>query len=67
MNFNNSNNANTKSTRKNGRWVEKPLASKVSLCACGNKYVKTRENQRKCIKCIYASNPRGVAPMAPNK
>lgn len=46
-----------KNIRKNGRWVERPLASKVSICACSNKYVKTRENQTKCIRCIYGTEP----------
>lgn len=46
-----------KNTRKNGRWVERPLASKVSICACGNKYVKTREHQTTCIRCIYGMEP----------
>jgi hypothetical protein len=33
--------------------VEKPSTTKVALCACKNKYIKTRENQTQCIKCIY--------------
>ncbi len=30
--------------------------SKVHTCACGEKYIITREKQYSCIKCIYASN-----------
>ena len=35
-----------------GKWVEKPRISEVLICACNNKYIKTRKNQLACIKCI---------------
>ena len=35
-----------------GKYVYKPLVSVVVICACGNKYVATRTNQKTCIRCI---------------
>lgn len=29
---------------------------KYPACACGNKYVKTRKDQVKCIKCLYGKS-----------
>jgi hypothetical protein len=26
--------------------------SKVLICACGNKYLKTRERQKMCLRCV---------------
>ncbi len=38
------------------KWIEKPLQplrNEVKLCiTCGNKYLKTRDRQRVCIRCI---------------
>jgi len=48
----------SKTYQKNGKWVEKPDTTKVSVCACHNKYIKTRENQKQCIKCIYKAELR---------
>ncbi|GEM_PF-1788230 len=42
----------SKTYQKNGRWVEKPSTTVVSLCICKNKYIKTRENQTQCLRCI---------------
>ncbi|MEK7133704.1 MAG: hypothetical protein AAB804_01375 [Patescibacteria group bacterium] len=46
-------NTPTKTFQRNGRWVEKPNTTKVAICACKNKYIKTRDNQTQCIACIY--------------
>jgi len=35
-----------------GKWVEKPRISEVLVCACSNKYIKTRKGQETCIKCM---------------
>ncbi|MCE9541877.1 hypothetical protein K8R03_04975 [Candidatus Kaiserbacteria bacterium] len=43
----------SKTFQKNGRWIAKPLNSVALQCACGNKYVKTRKDQTKCLRCIY--------------
>ncbi len=43
----------SKTFNKNGKWIEKPLKSTALVCACGNKYIKTRRLQKECITCIY--------------
>ncbi len=48
----------SKTFQKHGKWVEKPFLTHIPVCACGNKYIKTRENQTKCIKCIYKAEER---------
>lgn len=35
-----------------GVYVYKPLKSKITECACGNKYIATRPKQRICFDCI---------------
>ena len=35
-----------------GVWVERPRRCEILICSCGNKYLKTREGQTVCIKCI---------------
>jgi len=41
-----------KTFQKDGKWVENPEETKVLVCACGYKYIKTRDNQTSCIKCM---------------
>lgn len=48
----------SKTFQRNGKWVEKPFLTHVPVCACGNKYIKTRPHQTKCIKCIYKAEER---------
>ncbi len=43
----------SKTFQRNGKWVEKPFLTEVPVCVCGNKYIKTRNGQTECIKCIY--------------
>lgn len=38
--------------QKAGKWVEKPTETKVLVCVCGMKYIKTRKQQDACIKCF---------------
>lgn len=42
------------SKTEKGAWIEKP-PSPVLTCACGKKYIKTREGQTECIPCIYVT------------
>ncbi len=43
--------------KKNGKrivhWYERPLKVPVQVCVCGNKYVKTRKNQKTCLPCLF--------------
>ena len=45
---------NHASARK--RWVEKPPHAPIPVCSCGNKYIKTRVDQKHCLRCIYDPN-----------
>jgi hypothetical protein len=36
---------------KNGKWIDNPNATTVVVCACGEKYIKTRPNQTQCLRC----------------
>jgi hypothetical protein len=42
----------SKNFMKNGRWIDNPNKPAVVVCACGNKYIKTRELQRVCLRCM---------------
>lgn len=44
-----------------GVWVEKPRRCEILVCSCGNKYLKTRENQTMCINCINKLKASEVA------
>jgi len=35
-----------------GKVAPKPEREKAPVCACGNKYLKTRKNQKECLRCI---------------
>ena len=37
---------------KDGKWIANPNKVAVVLCKCGNKYIKTREGQRECLRCL---------------
>ena len=41
-----------KTSHVHGKWVEKITHSEILICACGNKYLKTRANQITCVRCI---------------
>lgn len=41
-----------KTFHKDGKWIDNPNAVRVVLCTCGNKYIKTRENQNACLSCF---------------
>jgi hypothetical protein len=42
----------TKTFQKDGKWVEKPRRTEILVCECGNKYIKTRPQQIKCVRCL---------------
>ena len=35
-----------------GKWVERPRRTETLVCACGNRYIKTRKNQKECLQCV---------------
>lgn len=35
-----------------GKWVERPRRTETLVCACGNRYIKTRKNQKECLQCM---------------
>ena len=43
-----------KTFQQDGHWIIKPRKSVVYVCACGNRYLKTRLQQRACVRCLYA-------------
>ena len=45
----------TKTFQQNGHWVEKTTVTPILLCLCGNRYLKTRAGQTKCLRCASQS------------
>lgn len=41
-----------------GKWIDSPKELIVSVCHCSNKYIKTREAQIECLRCIKLRNAR---------
>jgi hypothetical protein len=41
-----------KTFQKDGHWIENPNKAAVLMCACGNRYLKTRPHRMKCLRCI---------------
>jgi len=37
---------------KDGKWIDKPEEVVILECECGNKYIKTREEQTICLRCM---------------
>jgi len=35
-----------------GLWTPKKTVSQIYVCACGNKYLKTRPRQTMCVRCM---------------
>ena len=35
-----------------GKWVERPRRTETLVCACGNRYIKTRPRQKECVPCM---------------
>lgn len=42
----------SKNFMKNGKWVDGPKTVKITVCHCGNKYIKTRPRQTQCLRCM---------------
>jgi hypothetical protein len=42
-----------KTFMQDGKWTDNPNQPAVVHCACGNKYIKTREGQVKCLRCMH--------------
>jgi len=41
-----------KTFQKDGKWIDNPNEPAVVVCACGGKYIKTRPQQEKCLRCL---------------
>ncbi len=41
----------TKTFQQNGHWIEKKNVTPILVCTCGNRYLKTRHGQTKCLRC----------------
>ena len=44
-----------KTFQQDGHWIEKPNKTQIFICVCGNRYLKTRPKQEKCLRCISAA------------
>ena len=49
-----------KTFNQNGKWIDRPGKIDVVVCKCGNKYLKTRRNQKTCITCINTAKELAV-------
>jgi hypothetical protein len=38
-----------------GKFIERPRRTETLVCACGNRYIKTRKNQTECVPCMVRS------------
>jgi len=47
-----------KNFMQEGKWIEKPRNTKIEVCECGNKYIKTRPRQKVCLRCISEADDR---------
>jgi hypothetical protein len=41
----------TKTFQVAGKWTERKTKTAVTICLCGNKFIKTKETQLVCIWC----------------
>ena len=41
-----------KTFQQDGHWIEKPHKTAILVCPCGNRYLKTRRNQERCLRCL---------------
>jgi hypothetical protein len=42
-----------------GKWVERPRRTETLVCECGNRYIKTRKNQKECVQCMVRHSHEG--------
>jgi hypothetical protein len=47
-----------KTFQQDGHWIEKPNKTAILICVCGNRYLKTRAKQEKCLRCVSAAFTR---------
>ena len=47
-----------KTFQQDGHWIEKPNKTAILICVCGNRYLKTRPRQEKCLRCMSAAFTR---------
>lgn len=47
-------NGPSKTFQQDGHWIEKPNKTAILICVCGNRYLKTRPRQEKCLRCVSA-------------
>jgi hypothetical protein len=47
-----------KTFQQDGHWIEKPNKTAILICICGNRYLKTRPRQEKCLRCVSAAFTR---------
>jgi hypothetical protein len=38
-----------------GKFIERPRRTETLVCACSNRYIKTRKNQTECVPCMVRS------------
>jgi len=38
--------------QQDGKWVVKTVKTVILTCECGNKYIKTRDEQTVCLRCL---------------
>ena len=48
----------TKTFQQDGHWIVKTTKTVVHVCTCGNRYLKTRPGQTKCLRCMAYISPR---------
>ncbi len=41
-----------KNKNQPGKWIDYARRAEIVVCSCGNKYIKTRDRQKVCIRCI---------------
>ena len=41
-----------KTFQQDGHWIVKVKKTPIQVCECGNKYLKTRASQAKCLRCL---------------
>jgi hypothetical protein len=42
-----------KTFQQDGHWIIKPRKTPINICECGTRYLKTRPQQRTCIRCMF--------------
>ena len=48
----------TKTFQQDGHWIVKTRKTPIYVCECGNRYLKTRPAQTRCLRCVAYSGVR---------